>query len=284
MTTTVLEAQHLSFSYPDGNLALSDLSVAIESGQKIALLGPNGTGKSTFLLHLIGILKPNNGKIFFNQQKLQYNRSALLALRSKVGYVFQDPDTQLFSASVWQEVSFGPMNLGWNKEKVKEVVAKALKITGTTHLKDRPIHSLSFGQKKLISLAGVLAMESEVIILDEPTASLDPQYTNHIVDLLSEINRRGTTVIMATHDVDMAYAWADAIVIMKNGMVVKKGTPVEVFLDDKVLQETSLSKPYVLDIFSQLQQNGYLPAGISIPRNRQQLLEIIAGRGSDPRK
>lgn len=275
MSVNVLEAQHLYFSYPDGTIVLRDLSVAIERGKKTAILGANGTGKSTFLLHLIGTLKPSKGKIFFNQQEVQYSRTSLLALRSKVGFVFQDPDTQLFSASVWQEVSFGPLNLGWTEEKVKEMVTKALRITDTTHLKDRPTHSLSYGQKKLISIADVLAMEPEVIILDEPTASLDPQYTIHILNLLNEINKRGTTVIMATHDVDMAYAWADSIMIMKDGIIIKKGNPVEVFLDDELLNQSSLTKPFVLDIFNKLQLNGYLPEGITIPRSRQQLFEII---------
>lgn len=277
MSLNVLEAQHLYFSYPDGTVALRDLSVAIERGKKIAILGANGTGKSTFLLHLIGILKPNKGTILFNQQEVQYNRSSLLALRSQVGFVFQDPDIQLFSASVWQEVSFGPINLGWTKEKVKEMVTHSLCITGTTHLKDRPTHSLSYGQKKLISIADVLAMEPEVIILDEPTASLDPHYTIRIVNLLRELNKKGTTVVMTTHDVDMAYTWADSILIMKDGIIVKEGNPTEIFLDDELLKQTSLTRPLIFDIFKKLQLNGYLPEGITIPRNKQQLFEIIDG-------
>ncbi|AQS59195.1 energy-coupling factor ABC transporter ATP-binding protein [Desulforamulus ferrireducens] len=281
MTTNILEAQQLYFSYPDGTQALAGLSVTIEKGSKVAILGPNGTGKSTFLLHLIGILKPTKGDIFFEQKKLDYRRASLQALRSRVGFVFQDPDNQLFSASVWQEVSFGPMNLGWSKEKVIEQVNLALDLTGTAHLKERPIHALSYGQKKLIAIAGVLAMAPEVIILDEPTASLDPQYTNHILKLLEEINSGGTTVIMATHDVDLAYTWADTLVVMKDGRVLKKGQPVEVFLDDEVLQASSLTKPYVLEIFQQLQRNGYFAEDIMIPRSRQQLLEIIAARGQD---
>lgn len=284
MTTNILEAQQLYFSYPDGTQALAGLSVTLEKGSKVAILGPNGTGKSTFLLHLIGILKPTKGDIFFEQKRLAYSRSSLQALRSRVGFVFQDPDNQLFSASVWQEVSFGPMNLGWSKEKVIEQVNLALDLTGTAHLKERPIHALSYGQKKLIAIAGVLAMAPEVIILDEPTASLDPQYTNHILKLLEEINSRGTTVIMATHDVDLAYTWADTLVVMKDGRVLKKGQPVEVFLDDEVLQASSLTKPYVLEIFQQLQRKGYFAEDIMIPRSRQQLLDIIAQTGAGPHK
>jgi cobalt/nickel transport system ATP-binding protein len=275
MPVNILEAQHLYFSYPGGTMALQDLSATIEKGKKIALLGANGTGKSTFLLHLIGVLKPNKGTIIFNQQPVRSNRASLQALRSKVGFVFQDPDSQLFSANVWQEISFGPINLGWSDSKVQDMVTKALKVTGTMPLKDRPTHSLSYGQKKLISIAGVLAMEPDVIILDEPTASLDPQSTIHIASLLNKINQRGTTVIMATHDVDMAYAWADVIMIMHNGRIIKKGNPVEVLAEDALLNETALAKPLVLDVFCKLQHTGYLPAGIAIPRSKKQLYAVL---------
>lgn len=275
MSVNILEVQHLHFSYPDGTLVLKDLSVELERGKKIAILGANGTGKSTFLQHLIGVLKPNQGSIIYNGQVVQYNRAALQNLRSQVGFVFQDPDSQLFSASVWQEVSFGPVNLGWHKEKIIENVTKALQITDTEHLQGRPTHSLSYGQKKLITIAGVIAMEPRVIILDEPTASLDPQYTTKIIELLDQLNQGGTTVILATHDVDWAYAWADAILIMQGGRIVKEGHPAEIFEDDLLLKECSLSKPLIFEVFHQLQMSGYLPEGISAPRSKQKLFQMI---------
>lgn len=276
MSKPMLATQELYFNYPDGTKALQGLSTEVDKDKKIALLGANGTGKSTFLLHLIGILKPHQGQVFFKGQPLDYHRTALQALRSKVGFVFQDPDSQLFSASVFQEISFGPLNLGWNEGQVKQAVTAALEATGSLALKDRPTHALSYGQKKLISIAGVLAMAPEVIILDEPTASLDPQYTGRIIALLNKINQKGTTILMATHDVDLAYAWADLVIVMHQGKVIKQGDPLEIFSDQPLLNLASLAKPLVVDIFNQLQEYGYIPAGIEAPRSKDQLFAMLA--------
>jgi len=275
MSSYVLQIQGLHFNYPDGTIALRGLSTAIERGRKIVLLGANGAGKSTFLLHLIGILKPSRGKIFFNDQEVQYNRSSLLDLRRKVGFVFQDPDTQLFSASVWQEVSFGPMNLGLSKEEVKERVTRALADTGTTSLKDKAAHFLSYGQKKLVSIADILAMEPEVMIFDEPTASLDPRYTVHVMNLLDRLNQRGTTVIMATHHVDMAYTWADWVLVMQEGTIAREGTAEEVFSDHELLSQTSLTKPLLLEIWQELRYSGYLPPGLPAPKNTAEFKQLL---------
>ncbi|MCL5779574.1 MAG: ATP-binding cassette domain-containing protein [Firmicutes bacterium] len=275
MSRYIFEMQDLHFNYPDGTAALQGLSVSIERNKKIALLGANGAGKSTFLLHLIGILKPVKGKIIFNGQELKYDRASLINLRNKVGYVFQDPEIQLFSASVWQEVSFGPMNLGLTNEDVENRVIRALKDTDTTCLKDRPTHFLSYGQKKLISIADILAMNPDMIIFDEPTASLDPKYTHRILDLLNDINQRGVSIVMATHDVDKAYEWADTILVMKDGWIIKAGPPEEIFNNEHLIQNTSLEKPLLLKIFKELQLNGYLPQNRTAPRNVNQFIEIL---------
>ncbi|SHE40329.1 cobalt/nickel transport system ATP-binding protein [Desulforamulus putei DSM 12395] len=275
MSGNIFEIQDLHFNYPDGTAALQGLSVSIERNKKIALLGSNGAGKSTFLLHLIGILKPDKGKVIFNGQELKYDRASLINLRNKVGYVFQDPDTQLFSASVWQEVSFGPMNLGLTNEEVENRVIKALLDTGASHLKDRATHFLSYGQKKLISIADILAMNPDMIIFDEPTASLDPKYTHRILDLLNDINERGISIIMATHDVDKAYQWADIIFVMKDGRIAKVGPPEEIFNDEHLIENTSLEKPLLLKIFQELQLGGYISQNITAPRNVNQLIKIL---------
>lgn len=275
MAAGIIEVHGLHFCYPDGTAALRDCSLSILKGNKVVLLGANGTGKSTLLKHLVGLLKPNKGSITLNGQSLRYDRTSLLSVRSKVGFVFQDPDSQLFSASVSQDISFGPINLGWSRDRVKEAVTKALEMTGTTGLKDKPTHLLSFGQKKLITIAGVLAMEPEIIILDEPTASLDPQHVSLIADLLEKLNKQGTTVVMATHDVDLAYSWADNVFIMKDGKIIKEGCPIGVFQNEDVLRQTSLVKPTILEIYLQLKNNCFLPEEAVIPRSKQQLLELI---------
>ncbi|CCO09342.1 energy-coupling factor ABC transporter ATP-binding protein [Desulforamulus hydrothermalis] len=278
MSDHIFQMQDLYFYYPDGTPALQGVSCNIARNKKIALLGANGAGKSTFLLHLIGILQPARGNIRFNGLPLQYDRDSLIRLRSKVGYVFQDPDSQLFSASVWQEVSFGPMNLGLPKQIVANRVADALQATGTFHLKDKPTHFLSFGQKKLISIADILAMQPEMIIFDEPTAFLDPRYTRRILDLLDNLNQQGISIIMATHDVDKAYQWADTVFVMKEGRLVKIGSPAEIFSDDDLLQATSLEKPLILSIFRQLQQAGYISHRLAPPKQLDELIALLPGR------
>lgn len=280
MSVHALQIQDLHYKYPDGTIALQGLSTAIERGRKIALLGANGAGKSTFLLHLIGILKPTRGKIFLNGLEIKYSRSSLFDLRSKVGFVFQDPDTQLFSTSVWQEVSFGPMNLGLPKEQVKERVDRALRDTGILSLRDKPTHLLSYGQKKLVSIADILAMEPEVLILDEPTSSLDPQYTLHVMELLNQLNQSGTTVIMATHNVDIAYSWADWVLVMKAGRIAREGKPEEIFSDDQLLEDSGLSKPMLLEIFQELCLNGYLPSNIQIPQKIDEFIQLLRQNAS----
>lgn len=274
MSKYILETQNLSYQYPDGTPALQGVSLQIEKGKKIALLGLNGAGKTTLFLHFNGLLKPSKGKVFFAGKEIQYSQRALLELRKKVGIVFQDPDSQLFAATVWQDVSFGPLNLDLPETVVEERVGKALEATGTIHLKDKPTHFLSYGQKKSVSIADVLAMEPEVIIFDEPTAWLDPQHTEKIISTFERINHGGTTIILSTHDIDLAYAWADQIIIMKDGQLAGAGIPEEILEDSQFLQSCGLIKPTILEIYQELKKKNCLTGG-KIPRNKEDLLKII---------
>ena len=275
MSEYIIEAQNIVYQYPDGTKALKGITMKIEKGKKIAILGSNGAGKSTLFLHLNGILKPSKGKIFFKEKEVKYNHSALMELRKNVGIVFQDPETQLFSASVYGEVSFGAINLKLSENVVRDRVDKALLDTGVYHLKDKATHFLSYGQKKRVSIADILVMGPEVVIFDEPTASLDPKHTLRILDLFDDINKQGTTIILSTHDVDAAYGWADYFFIMKDGVVVKEGLPEEVFQDDELLDSTELVKPYVLEIFNELQKAGYIPDDSVLPKGKEELLRMI---------
>jgi cobalt transport protein ATP-binding subunit len=187
----ILEARGVSFSYPDGTQALVDVNLSIPGGKKAAFLGPNGAGKTTLFLHFNGILRPQRGKIYFSGEGVRYHHAALLELRKRVGIIFQDPETQLFSASVRQEISFGPLNLGLSREEVGERVEKAMAATGTLPLQDRPTHFLSYGQKKRVAIADILAMQPQVLICDEPTACLDIKHAGQIMKLFDEINRSG---------------------------------------------------------------------------------------------
>lgn len=273
----ILEARGVEFEYPDGTRALKGVSLCVEKGKKVAVLGPNGAGKSTVFLHFNGILRPTRGKIHFSGKDVRYDHASLMALRKNVGVVFQDPDTQLFSASVFQEISFGPLNLGLPKEQVEKRVREAMVATEITGLEKKPTHLLSYGQKKRVSIADILAMEPSVIICDEPTAWLDPKQSLRVLELFNRINRSGTTIIMSTHDVDIAYTWADYIIVMNDGEVAGEGTPEAVFQDGSLLRLADLEKPWLIDVYNQLREKGCLSNGAQVPRTKSELFACILG-------
>ncbi|MCL6558479.1 MAG: ATP-binding cassette domain-containing protein [Firmicutes bacterium] len=271
----ILEAIDVEFAYPDGTRALKGVSLGIEKGKKVAVLGPNGAGKSTVFLHFNGILRPVRGKIRFAGKDVRYDHASLMELRKNVGIVFQDPDTQLFSASVFQEISFGPLNLGLPGKEVEKRVREAMAATEITHLEKKPTHLLSYGQKKRVSIADILAMEPAVIICDEPTAWLDPKHSLQVLELFDRINRQGTTIIMSTHDVDTAYSWADYIFVMNDGIVVGEGTPEAVFQDEALLRTADLEKPWLVDVYNQLKEKGWINNGKPVPRTKTELFACI---------
>lgn len=275
MAEFILEADNVSFSYPDGTKSLNNLSLRIPKGQKTAILGSNGAGKSTLFFHFNGILKPLEGEIRFAGQPVNYDRKGLLELRKNVGIVFQDPDSQLFSASVFQEISFGPLNLGLPEQVVRERVKQAMTDTGIEGVKDKPTHMLSYGQKKRVSIADILAMEPEVLICDEPTAWLDPKHSRQIVRLFDQISETGKTVIMSTHDVDTAYAWADYIFVMSEGRVIGEGTPEKVFRDDLLIRKADLGKPWLVEVYDMMLKKGCLNENTPFPANKDELFELM---------
>ena len=271
----ILEAREVSFSYPDGTEALAGVTLAIPEGKKTAFLGPNGAGKSTLFLHFNGLLRPARGKIFFAGREVRYDRTALLELRKNVGIVFQDPEVQLFSASVYQEISFGPVNLGLAAEEVRERVYGAMAATGITELKERPTHFLSYGQKKRVAIADILAMRPRVLICDEPTAWLDGKGARQVMELFDSFKKDGVTVVFSTHDVDVAYSHADYVFIMKEGRLIGEGVPEEVFADRELLGRAGLERPWLVEVFEELQKTGWLE-GESAPRSREEFLTQIA--------
>lgn len=272
----VIEAQDVSFTY-DGNdaKALDGLSLKIRRGAKVAFMGGNGSGKSTFFLCLNGIRKPDRGKIWIDGSPISYTRKGLLDVRSKVGIVFQEPDNQLFSASVYEEVSFGILNLGADEETAKREVEHVLAELEITPFQDRPVHALSGGQKKQVAVADILVMHPEVMILDEPVAALDPKHTRKVQEIVEELSKKGITVLMATHDIDYAYAWSDEIVLMKNGKVIRQGTPDEVCSDETVLKEAGLELPVVVRVYERLRQKGMISEDTALPKSVEALIENL---------
>lgn len=268
MSEIILEAEDLCFTY-DGSRtpALNKCSIQIRRGSKVAVLGSNGSGKSTFFLCCNGIHKPSMGRLYYRGKPVDYSRKGLLDLRRKVGIVFQDPDNQLFSASVYQEISFGILNLGVSKEQAKEAVERIMEEMDITAFRDKPVHALSGGQKKLVSIADVLVMEPEIVIMDEPASALDPRHAELVNRAVDKMTAKGITVLMATHDVDYALSWADEAVVFQEGTVLRQGPPSEVFADKKLLSETHLVQPAVMRLFNRLSQKNILDPSLPMPRS-----------------
>lgn len=275
MTAFYFELNQLSYAYADGTKALSDITLDIPKGKKIAILGHNGAGKSTLFQHLNGILKPTAGTIVFEGNDLEYSRKALKALRQKVGIVFQNADHQLFSGTVKQDIAFGPLNLGWSTEKTEEKIAWAVAQTEVEDLLDKPIHFLSVGQKKRVAMAGVLAMEPSVLLLDEPTAGLDNYYATQVLQYLAKLEDGERTILLATHDIPLAYEWADLMIVMEAGKIIYNGDPITLFYEEELLNRAHLERPWVFEMVIALQKKKLLPENIKIPRSKQELQQLI---------
>ncbi|MDR0766980.1 MAG: ATP-binding cassette domain-containing protein [Methanosarcinales archaeon] len=270
----ILETKNLEFSYPDGTLAIDDISITIPEGKKISFVGKNGSGKSTLFLLLNGTLKPKKGKVLFDGKEVNYSSSGLRELRKKVGIVFQNSDDQLFAPTVYQDIAFGPLNLGYSKEEVNHVVNQMLDHFGLHHLKDKPPHHLSGGQKKRVAIAGVLAMDPDIIILDEPLSNLDPVGADEILDILNELNGLGKTIIISTHDVDLAYKWSDYVYLLSSSKLVNEGAPGIVFSNEGEIRNSALKSPFILDVYRELEKR-WLAAGNAQPKDIPELVQLL---------
>jgi cobalt/nickel transport system ATP-binding protein len=275
--------EHVSYIYSDGTLALDDVSTNFAKGARTALLGINGSGKTTLLLHLNAIFKPSSGKVYFEDAPIDYSSKSLLELRKQVGYVFQDPNNQLFAPTVKQDVAFGPLNLGLPTDEVEASVEEALKVVGMSDCADRPPHFLSLGQKKRVALAGVLAMHPEVLVMDEPTSNLDPRAASELLHLLLRLNKEsGLTLIMATHDVDMVPLFADKLVILSKSKIVVEGSPHEIFSDTELIRKVNLRSPRITHLFEILRSKDKLPLDKKLPLTisdaRKEILALLDSR------
>ena len=270
----LLEFADVGYRYPDGNVGLDACSLAIRRGSRNALIGANGAGKTTLFQHANGLLRPQSGSIRYAGEKLDYSRAGLHRLRSAVGLVFQNPDQQLFSASVQEDVSFGPLNLGLDMDTVRQRVTASLHAVGMASCADRPVHNLSFGQKKRVCIAGVLAMQPQLMILDEPMAGLDPAMRAELLTVLDQLHGQGITLVLATHDIDFAYRWADDIHLMADGRCTASFAAPELANHADALAAAGLPLPGVVELHRQLAARGLLGTD-TLPRSVAELSALL---------
>lgn len=255
----IIETHGLEYVYPDGTRALRGIDMAIEKRGRAAIMGPNGAGKSTLFLHFNGTLEPTAGSVLVDGEPVKYHENSLREVRRKVGIVFQNPDDQLFAPTVRQDVSFGPLNLGLPREDVEERVEWALKSVGMEGFEDKPPHFLSGGQKKRVAIAGILAMEPEVIVLDEPTSNLDPRGSEEVMNILDELNTElGTTIVISSHSMDLVAVWAEEAFVMQDGRLLGMGAPEELFNDEELLRAATLRPPTILRVYREMGCRGII--------------------------
>jgi cobalt/nickel transport system ATP-binding protein len=277
----ILECNEVYYTYSDGTAALQGIDMNIPRGQFDILLGPNGSGKTTLFKIVTGLLKPVTGQV--NVDNRVFSEYTKEELYRRIGFVFQDPNDQLFAPTVGDDVSFGPSNLGLSHNEIRQRVEGALEMVGIAHLAKKPVHCLSYGQKKRAAIAGVLAMKPEIIILDEPIAGLDPVGVREIMKLLVRLNKEeGITILMATHDVDLVPLYADTVFVLKAGKIILSGTPREVFSAKETIRSAGLRLPRVAHLGEILAKKDGLflnEIPLTIGEARQMVLSVARGEG-----
>lgn len=240
----MIELNQVGFAYKENIPVLQDISLSIEAGASVGLVGANGAGKSTLMKLLVGLLKPTSGQMQICG--LNVEKKNLAEIRRRIGYVFQDADNQLFMSTVYEDIAFGPLNYGLPKEEVERKVQAAMEQTGTTHLKDQPVYQMSGGEKRLVSIATILAMEPDCILMDEPEAALDPRNRRRLIELLKNLK---PAKLIASHDLDLIWDTCDRVILMSHGRIVADGPAQEILRDEKLLVEHDLELPLRLQPF-----------------------------------
>lgn len=275
---TRLSVRIKAFTYPDGTKALSDINLEIKGGAFIGILGSNGSGKTTLLKVMDGLIKDFEGAVFLDGVDIK--RLSSKDIYRKVGLVFQNPDDQLFAPTVFEDVAFGPINMGFSEEEVRLRVKNALKDVEMEGNAKKSIHNLSFGQRKRICIAGLLAMGHEILLLDEPTAGLDPMGEYKMMNLLTSLNtERGVTIVMATHSVDLVPLFLHRLYILSKGCIMRGGTPEEVFTAPEEMEHIKLRLPQIAELIYRLKNEDHIPfkkVPLTIGEARREIIRLYA--------
>lgn len=253
----MIKTENLTYQYPDGTKALKDVSVDGSMGNCIALIGENGAGKSTLMSALIGLIKPTEGKVFFKGEPLSYKKKDLHAFRKTIGLVIQESDKQVFYSGIYDDIAFALRNIGMDPDEIDKRVKTAMEATGITGIAERPIHYLSYGQKKRVAMAGVLAMEPGIMLMDEPTLGLDPKSKAGVKSIIHDALGNGIKIILSSHDMDFIYEFCDYTYVLHHGKVLCEGETTEVFKNKEALKIASLEEATMTRLEECLGIKGY---------------------------
>ena len=273
--SSVLEAKDVSFAYGPTKWAIEGMNFALDTPERVCLLGANGVGKSTLMFLINGTLRPQEGQIRVLGEPIDYSHSGLHKLRRQVGIVLQDPDDQLFGATVEQDVAFGPLNNGASSDEARSLVHETLERLAIPYLAERPVHELSLGEKKRVALAGVLILHPEIILLDEPTAGLDFVGVTSMLKVLNELHEAGTTLVISTHDTDLAYEWANEAWVLGKGHVTAQGPVRNVLRDRPTLEAAHLKVPTLVEFGQALQESEAHQPEQPLPATPEELIRAI---------
>lgn len=273
MSRVLLELREICYTYEDGPFSFDNISLSIHEGERIAVLGGNGAGKSTFFLICNGVLTPCGGSLVYGGNEILPKKRDLMRLREHVGVVFQDPNQQLIGSTVAAEVSFGPMNLKLSRDEVIQRVDESLESMNLLEHRERAPHYLSGGEKKRVSIADILAMRPDIILFDEPTASLDAGGTKMLEAVLAQLSSSGKTLLVSTHDIDFAWRWADRLIVFDNGNLLADSSPEAFFSDETLLRQSGLRRPILYDVAKILVRRCDFPQGF--PKSVEELERLL---------
>lgn len=244
----MFKINNLTYKYDKNRKALDNITMDFDRGDVIGIIGSNGSGKSTLFNNLMGILKATQGEILYKNKQLKYDKKSLYNLRKEVGIVFQDPEKQIFYSMVYDDLAFALRNIGMDEKTIKIRIDKALESVNGKDFIDRPVHSLSFGQKKRVAIASVIAMENNIVLLDEPTAGLDPESTKAIIDIIKSMHKKGKKIVVTSHDMNLIYDICDYVYVLNQGKIISEGNVEEVFLDEEKIEEAGLELPWLVKL------------------------------------
>lgn len=248
----MLKMENVTYIYEDKTIALDNVNIDLSKGRKIGIIGSNGAGKSTMFMNFLGLFKPSKGNISYNGNTLKYDKKTLTSLRKDVGIVFQDPDKQIFFSNVYDDIAFALRNLKYDEKEIKSRVINAMTKTSISDLKNKPVHFLSYGQKKNVSIAGTVAMDQKLLFFDEPTAGLDYVSRENTKNIINNIADEGKTMVVSSHDMNFIYEICDYIYVLNKGHVLAEGELQDVFLKKNILDEASLEEPFLIKAYKYL--------------------------------